>query len=146
METVELKNYAFTLQIPSFKKVKHQLKYVKYGDLKSIEQEEYLYGLVRSNDDIIKHFEIKFELHQDGRTHAHGTIYQITEAQLNEFRQSVCFQIGIKSPKQMIDCCYCIPILFSYGWNLYCNKEQTDETIIDLTDKYSKYLFKGKKN
>lgn len=142
MNIQELKNYAFTIQVPSFKKVNYDGKYQVYKDLSNIQQEDYLYKLVRSSlsDNEHQHFEIKFELHKDGRTHCHGTVYQLTPNLLSEFQESVCFQIGVKSPKQKNECCFCIPILLSYGWEMYINKEQDEE------DRYSKYLFKGKNN
>lgn len=141
MNITELKNYAFTIQVPGFKKVSYEGQYITYKDLSNIQQEDYLYRLVRSSlsDNEHQHFEIKFELHKDGRTHCHGTVYQLTEALLNEFKESICFQIGVKTPKQKTDVCFCIPILYSLGWEMYCNKEQDEE------DRYSKYLFKGKK-
>lgn len=140
MNVVELKNYAFTIQVPGFKRVNYEGLYIQYKELSNTQQEDFLYKLVRSalSDNEHQHFEIKFELHKDGRTHCHGTVYQLTETQLNEFKESVCFQIGVKTPKQKTDVCFCIPILFSYGWDLYCNKDQDEE------DRYSKYLFKGK--
>lgn len=138
ISTSELKNYAFTIQVPSFKKVNYNEIYQTYKDLSSIEQEDYIYKLVRSaiSDFDTEHFEIKFEKHKDGRVHSHGTLYNITEQNLEEFIDSVCFQIGVKSPKQKKECCFCIPILLSYDrWNMYINKDQPKDK------DYSQYLF-----
>lgn len=138
ISTNELKNFAFTIQIPAFKKVSYNGVYQPFKELKPIEQEDFIYTLVRHSLSEFdnQHFEIKFEKHQDGRTHAHGTIYQLTQDQLDCFIDSVCFVIGVKSPKQKKECCFCIPILMSYDrWSMYINKDQVKEK------DYSKYLF-----
>jgi len=137
--TTELKNFAFTIQCPAFKKINYNGFYQPYMSLTSIEQEDFIYNMVRTVlKDETSHFEIKFEKHKDGRTHAHGTVYQISQEQLNDFKNSVCYIIGVKSEKQKNECCYCIPILCSYTWNNYINKEdQVENGIKD----FSKYLF-----
>lgn len=140
--TEELKNYTFTIQIPAFKKIRYNDIYRPYKELSNQEQEDFIYRMVRNIlRDETSHFEIKFELHKDGRTHAHGTIYELTQEQLEQFKDSVCHIIGVKSDKQKSECCYCIPILCSYTWDRYISKcepgfEQRD---------FSKYLF-GKIN
>jgi len=140
--TSELKNYAFTIQIPSFKKINYKGVYQPYKDLSELEQEDFIYSTVRIIlKDETSHFEIKFEKHKDGRTHAHGTIYQITNEDIEQFKESVCYVLGVKSPKQKSECCFCIPILFSHGWSEYITKEEVKEDIRD----FSKYLF-GKLN
>lgn len=137
--TSDLKNYAFTIQIPAFKKIYYNDIYQPYKELSTLEQEDYIYKLVRHaiSDFDTEHFEIKFEKHKDGRTHAHGSLYNISSDNLEEFIDSVCFQIGVKSPKQKRECCFCIPILLSYErWNMYLNKDQPQNT-----KDYSSYLF-----
>lgn len=141
--TTELKNYAFTIQIPSFKNIQYKNIKQPYGKLQKIEQEDYIYTMVRNVlKDETNHFEIKFEEHKDKRMHAHGTVYQISQEQLNDFKESICYNIGVKSDKQKNECCFCIPILFSYGWNQYIEKGQIKEEDVDITVKdFSKYLF-----
>lgn len=142
ISTNELSNFAFTIQIPSFKKVNFNDVYQPYMSLKETDQEEYIYKIVRASisDFSQQHFEIKFEKHQDGRVHAHGTLYQLKNEEIDDFVNSVCHFIGVKSPKQKRESCFCIPILFSYDrWNMYMNKE------VEKTKDYSKYLF-GKLN
>lgn len=139
----ELKNYAFTVQIPSFKKVNINDIYKPYSEFTNEEQEDFIYKIVRHSisDFDNQHFEIKFEKHKDGRIHAHGTLYQLTENQIEDFKDSICFCIGVKSPKQKSECCYIIPILCSYVWDQYIHKEDDDSSRKD----FSKYLF-GKLN
>lgn len=138
MLTIELKNYAFTVQIPAFKKIKHFESYKPFKEFTQLEQESILYEFVRIGcDEICSSFDIKFEQHKDGRTHAHGVFYQISEDNLKDIKQSVGYMIGVKSEKQINDCCYCIPLFLSHGWNTYINKFQGG-----IEDKdYSKYLF-----
>jgi len=145
MNITELKNYAFTIQVPGFKKVNYDGLYVQYKDLTNEQQEDFIYRVVKNTfiDSETIHFEIKFEKHKDGRTHAHGTLYQFTGEQLSEFIDSVAFQIGVKSPKQKNEVCYCIPILCSYIWREYINKEQTKPGDDKLD--FTKYLH-GKLN
>lgn len=138
ISTSELKNFAFTIQVPSFKRVNYNGCFQPYKELKESEQEDFIYTLVRHSISEFEnqHFEIKFEKHQDGRKHAHGTLYQLSDQQLEDFVESVCFVIGVKSPKQKRECCFCIPILMSYDrWNMYINKDVVKEK------DYSKYLF-----
>lgn len=143
ISTTELKNFAFTIQIPAFKKVQYQGLYIAYRDLTETDQESFLYGLVRNAiaDFDNQHFEIKFEKHKDGRKHCHGTLYQLTNNEIEEFINSISFCVGIKSPKQKQELVYCIPILCSYVWDTYINKEKDEDNRKD----FSKYLF-GKIN
>lgn len=143
MNIQELRNYAFTIQIPAFKKVRFEDQYQPYSLFDSEAQERMHYALIRNaiSDFENQHFEIKFEKHKDGRVHSHGTIYQLTEEQLEDFVNSVCFCIGVKSPKQKRECCFCIPILCSYTWDSYINKEEDEGNRKD----FSQYLF-GKLN
>lgn len=143
ISTSELKNYAFTIQIPSFKKVRFEDKYMPYASFDTDSQERMHYALIRNaiSEFDNQHFEIKFEKHKDGRVHSHGTLYQLSEGQIEEFVDSVCFCIGVKSPKQKKECCYIIPILCSYVWDNYIKKEEEDSCRKD----FSKYLF-GKIN
>jgi len=151
MDLIELKNYAFTVQIPAFKKVNYDDLYLPYNTLSQHAQEDFIYKSVRSaTSDLDISFEIKFEKHKDGRVHAHGTLHNITSEQLIDFKNSIGYLIGIKSQKQINDCCYCIPILCSYNqkiWNEYCNKESSGLTPSDSNGlapeekDYSKYLF-----
>lgn len=142
MEILEVKNYAFTIQVPPFKKINYDGQYIPYQDLTNDQQEDFIYRIVRNYflDSENIHFEIKFEKHKDGRIHAHGTLYQFTAPQLEEFCDGIAFMIGVKSPKQKKEVCFCIPILCSYLWDEYINKEQKNEE-----PDFSKYLFKGKK-
>lgn len=149
MEIQQLKNYAFTIQIPAFKSVNYEGNYIRYKDLSNTEQEDFIYKTVRSGISELEHqhFEIKFEKHKDGRTHAHGTIYEMSDEDLNLFVDSVALLVGVKSPKQKKEVCYCIPILCSYIWDKYINKEQNinvdlDEDIPEKTYKFGKNLFK----
>jgi hypothetical protein len=143
ISTSELKNYAFTIQIPAFKKVNFNDIYQPYKDFSSEDQENFIYQIVRHaiSDFDSQHFEIKFEKHKDGRVHAHGTLYQLSVAQIEDFTDSICFCIGIKTPKQKKECCYIIPILCSYVWDNYIKKEEEDSCRKD----FSQYLF-GKIN
>lgn len=138
MNITELKNYAFTVQCPAFKKVNYDGIYIPYKELTLQQQEDFLYRTVRNTfiDSENIHFEIKFEKHKDGRAHAHGTLYQFTPEQLDEFIDSVSFQIGVKSPKQKKEVCFCIPILCSYLWSEYIKKEDVKSQQLD----FSKYL------
>lgn len=155
MNFIELRNYAFTLQIPAFKKIKHYDNYKMFKDYSNLEQESILYEFVRigaqsirdwknSNENVS--FDIKFEKHQDGRSHAHGVFYQICDAELQDIKKSIASLIGIKSEKQINDCCFCIPIFLSHGWNTYINKYQCNvsEPEEDTRD-YSIYQFGKKK-
>lgn len=144
MQAIELKSYAFTLQIPAFKKVRHYEKYMPYKDYTSQEQETILYETMRfSCSDVSEKisFDIKFEKHKDGRMHCHGVLHSISSSQLFEIKKNVGICIGVKTEKQINDCCFCIPLFLSHGWNTYMNKEQPKEEEID----YSEYRF-GKTN
>lgn len=148
MNTVELKNYAFTIQIPAFKRVNYNEVYTQYKDLTPSEQEDFIYRTVRTGISELQHqhFEIKFEKHKDGRIHAHGSIYEISSDDLELFESSVCSIIGVKSPKQKREVCYCIPILCSYIWDKYINKDQIevklDEDIPDNLYKFGKQIYR----
>lgn len=149
MNTVELKNYAFTIQIPAFKRVKFDELYQPYKEFDNDAQERMHYALIRNaiSEFDNQHFEIKFEKHKDGRVHSHGTIYQITEYQLEEFVNSICYVVGVKSPKQKKEVCYCIPILCSYIWEKYINKDQKvevklDEDIPENLYKFGKQIYR----
>lgn len=146
MNTIELKNFAFTLQIPSFKKVRHFEHYKAFKDYPQLEQESILYEFVRiACSEICQTFDIKFEVHADGRKHAHGVFYQISSENLEDIKLSLAKLIGIKSEKQINDCCYCIPIFLSHGWNTYINKFQ-GSIVEDIEEKdYSIYQFGKKK-
>lgn len=141
--SVDLKNFAFTLQIPAFKKIKHFDYYKPFKEFNSSEQESILYEFVRIGcSEICESFDIKFELHQDGRVHAHGVFYQITLDNLEDIKKSIGLLIGIKSQKQINDCCYCIPLFLSHGWTTYINKFQIPRSDTDENERdYSKYLF-----
>lgn len=143
----DLKNFAFTLQIPAFKKIKHFENYKPFKDYLHSEQESILYEFIRiACSEICQSFDIKFEKHKDGRVHSHGVFYQITHDNLNDIKKSVGLLIGVKSEKQINDCCYCIPLFLSHGWNTYINKFQVTSSSSDEDEKdYSKYLF-GKIN
>ena len=159
MNFVEKKNYAFTITIPPFKRVTLLEQYAAYKDLTTEQQKDYIRHVVSTAAyDIIEYYEINFEYHKDSRVHAHGTIYAVSNDDLETFIDSVGTLIGVKTLKQKNTLCYCIPILSSYAeycWNNYKNKDNNipligekdaqaiegDKSILD----YSKYLF-GKLN
>lgn len=150
MNFIELKNYAFTIQVPPFKRViTEEGQYAVYKDLTNEQQKDYITHIVNvACHDIIKYYEMNFELHKDSRIHAHGTIYSVSTDDLESFIDSVGTLIGVKTLKQKKDLCYCIPILSSYAeycWNNYKTKDQKDNAQATEGESksldYSKYLF-----
>ena len=150
MNLEELKNYAFTITIPPFKRVTLLEQYAAYKDLTSDQQKDFITSIVKTAcQDIIEYYEINFEYHKDLRIHAHGTIYAVSKDDLETFIDSIGSIVGVKTPKQKHTLCYCIPILKSYNeylWNNYITKDikvnaQATEGELD----YSNYLF-GKLN
>lgn len=127
------KHFAFTVQIPAFKRINFDDKYVTFKSLSSLDQETFLYGLVRDVTQLMREdkpisYDIHFESHQDGRRHCHGTIYDIDSEQIDYFKKGIARVIGVKTEKQINECCFCIPQFFDKGWEAYKTKHQISET------------------
>ena len=141
-------NFAFTLMIPSFKKVNFNGAYIPYGNLSQINQLSFLKKLLEKviTDRFILQYDYVSERHQDGRIHLHGSIYGLSEGQHNSLREAVCLEIGIKQPKQQADIFCILPIYNSLGWSKYCHKQYEDEDDSPSADgeRFNKYMFKGK--
>ena len=142
-----MENYAFTLQIPRFKKVNFNGCYIPYGNLSNSNQELFMRTLLNRfiQDKFIKQYEAVSELHSDGRVHMHGTIYDLATSQHTALRECICLDIGIKQLKQQTEIFCILPIYHSLGWSKYCYKQfETDSPRSD-EEKFERYLFKGKK-
>lgn len=141
-----MENYAFTFQIPRFKKVNFNSCYIPYGNLSNSNQVLFMTMILNKiiQDRFLKQYECVSELHTDGRIHMHGTIYMLSESQHQALREAVCLEIGIKALKQQIDIFCILPIYHSLGWNKYCYKQFEEDSPRSDEEKFEKYLFKGK--
>lgn len=150
-----IRNYAFTVQIPAFKRINYKGNYIQYKKLSSASQEDYIYSLVRTGTlELVESYEIQFEKHTDGRIHAHGSFYSLSDDAIEIIKKNIGFLVGVHTDKQINEVCYCIPILNSYNqtiWDNYTTKEQKDNVQANADEKviierdYSDYLFGKKK-
>lgn len=137
------KNWAFTLQIPSFKKVKYAGNQLAYKSLDFDAQKAFLKLCIdipveRFDGENHIEYEIYYEKHADGRLHAHGTFYNLTIDQIKCIQTIVCRDaVGISTLKQFDHVFNFLPIFNSIGWEKYSTKEvePTDD------DRFKEYGF-----
>lgn len=124
--------YGFTIVIPIFKKL-YEKGGIKYENLIKEEQKAYILELVEKNKNG-KGYELYFEEHKNKNIHSHGTIFKITDRDVEKMRIYICKSIGITKIEQM-------KVIFHYMklnnysvWKKYCLKDQ-EETIEELEKK-----------
>lgn len=149
---MEKSNYAFTIQIPAFKKVYH-FKYAKYATFDDDNQMQILDKLISNaiyNYESIM-YDITYERHKDGRWHAHGSIYRVDGGletwEIKQIQEHVCKNVGVKTQKQFNEVFCFVPIYAYAGWQTYIEKDLVPEEMIhnDVLEReeyFEKYRFK----
>lgn len=131
----EKRDWAITIEIPSFKYVPCKVKYgsmigqSKYILLSKEEQEKILNKfkeLANENNDSC---DLIFENHKNGRRHCHGTIYKVTEERLKNYIAKFCATVGIRKEKQYSQIVYYKPVFNCFGWCSYCVKDIQQQEI-----------------
>lgn len=140
----KIHNFAYTLMIPSFKKINWDGEYKPYGVYSYSSQKEYLGWLLKnvSNDDEYVeyyNFTAHFESHADGRLHAHGTFFVNRFCDIEDIRFNIMDKIRIKALKQQRDIFYYVPVYDLHGWESYATKDDIFEQMCnDLIDEEKK--------
>jgi len=135
--TLSKSDYAITLQIPSFKKVKYQEQYKAYRLFSHEKQKSilvdafHLWSNFYKDEETYIEPEVYFEEHQDKRLHAHTYLKNVSRMQILEIQKSYCQNFGM-SPKQfnqVFD--FFIPDNFN-NWLAYCQKGNLNDLDKDL--------------
>lgn len=128
-------NFAFTLQVPSFKKVYYFQK-KRFIDFDSSDQMGYLEFLIQKSIDKLDldegfevTYDIVFEKHLDGRWHSHGTIFSVSLQQIQFIQSTVCKMVGVKTQKQFNEIFCFVPIYRYTGWQTYILKTEDDQNM-----------------
>lgn len=135
------KNWAFTLQIPSFKQVTYNNKRIQYGKVDFDGQMVYLKLCLdipceRFADHHIS-YDVFYEKHSDGRLHAHGTFFNLNIDQIECIQKIICEFIGFPRQKQWNQIFNFLPIFNDIGWEKYKMKEVEPPTDEDRFPDYS---------
>jgi len=135
-------NYAYTLTIPSFKKVNYNDIYKKFSLFNIIEQQFILEGIITSHyTKFCEKYDIHFEEHKDGRYHAHGTFYNCEDPSI--IPMIICNSLGIKRPHQYEHYILVKIISNNEKWQEYVLKDDKQNSF--QKKDYSNYKF-GKRN
>lgn len=112
-----MSNYAYTLQVPAFKKIKG----VAFGKMPSKMQIEYLTIVIEKviRDEFLKPVDYIFEQHMDGRYHVHGTIQNMSFLEYEPLNRAICREIGLRPTQGAF---MCVPIFDNLGWDTYKHK------------------------
>lgn len=132
------KDYAFTFVIPIFKKIFILKK--KYGKLSHEEQKIYMGNLLKNNVKNYVH-EIFFEECENKSIHSHGSIFNISESEMEIIQENICKEIGLNK-KEQFDYTFSYKKIFNYNiWRQYCTKNQNNNKEDDELKELEKELF-----
>jgi len=131
-----LKDWAVTIEIPAFKKIKFNKSNKAYKNYDFTTQKNILLCYYKKMfDELQINMDYVFEQHKDKRWHMHATVYQITEKVINTVNEWFCKDIvGLPYPKQYNQICYYKPVFKHSGWCDYCVKDM----LLNIQEKEAK--------
>lgn len=125
-------DYGYTIVIPKFKKI-YEKKGKKYESMLKEEQKNYLLELVEKNKNEIE-YEIFYEEHENENIHCHGTLFKITDREIEKMRIEICKKIGITKKEQMKNIFHYMKLNKYEYWKNYCLKDQKVSEHINLEE------------